>query len=961
MVRAPREPAPPARVCMIRLKALGSIELTDEHGTEILSVLAQPKRFALLAYLALDEPAGYHSRDELLAIFWPETDVDRARAALRRALHHLRRSLGDEVLTSRGDEVAVDRNLLRSDVGAFRQAVAEGRWLDAVELYRGDLLKAFHVEDVPDFERWLESTRRHLRAPAASAALEGARVSRGMEDMRRAVSLLRRAAELAAHDEVLVREAATELVGLGDRAGALKMLDELRDRILEELEAEPSAATLELIDRLRDDRAKAPVRAAAPRADPVSRAVRTPRAEDPPRTRTSRAAVVAVAVSVLAIGALGVSRWGHDPARALTELDPAGRRVVMADFESTTDDRALAAALGEAFRTDFQQTREIEVLDRRILRDVLRRMRLDSVEVLSPVLAEEIARREGVPAVLTATFDRVGSSFSLTARVAATLSGRTVAAVRETAADSTELIESVARLSFQLRTEIARMLRDAPPAEPLPTVTTRSLEALEHYAAGVRALATDPTPERSGVHFREAVRLDPEFAMAWRRLGASIGPDSIRIVHERAYQLRDRLTERERLIVEATYRFDQGDEERHLAALQALNEQYPDDLTGLINLANVYRFRGAPEKSVELLRRATAFDPVHRLALINLFLAQAEMGRYEEASSTIDRFVAAYPDDPLAHQSAIQAAVALQEYGRLGRHMADLERSIQLYPRLAIDGHRILSLAAQARGQDSLASHHWSELSRLRGLEISEPDERLSAFRAALDGMGASVFGIYEGPASSLSARLDSLWVASELRGLSADGRAQAHWRAGRAHLTWGSTASARRHLAELRALNADRIAATGRIPAQILEFEAQLAVREARSDDAARLEREQAAAFAEQWGEPCAACVAAQMGLTFEAAAMPDSAIARYERLLEDTPQLLFRADGPPFWDWLSLQLKQAHYRLSVLYEEVGKDAESLMHARLFEELLAEADAPYRPALDANRARIRRLRGAGR
>lgn len=129
--------------------------------------------------------------------------------------------------------------------------------------------------------------------------------------------------------------------------------------------------------------------------------------------------------------------------------------------------------------------------------------------------------------------------------------------------------------------------------------------------------------------------------------------------------------------------------------------------------------------------------------------------------------------------------------------------------------------------------------------------------------MGASVFGIYEGPASSLGARIDSLWVASKLRGLSSDGLAEAHWRASRAHLTWGSRASARRHLAELRALNAD--------------------------------------------------------------------------------------------------QLKQAHYRLSLLYEEVREDAESLKHARLFEELLAEADAPYRPALDANRARIRRLRGAGR
>ena len=89
---------------MIELRLLGRLSLTGADGRDVRALLGQPRRLALLAYLAAATPPGFHRRDSLLVLFWPELDQEHARAALRQALHGLRQGLGADVLTSRGDE-----------------------------------------------------------------------------------------------------------------------------------------------------------------------------------------------------------------------------------------------------------------------------------------------------------------------------------------------------------------------------------------------------------------------------------------------------------------------------------------------------------------------------------------------------------------------------------------------------------------------------------------------------------------------------------------------------------------------------------------------------------------------------------------------------------------------------------------------------------------------------------------
>ena len=132
---------------MIQLRTLGAVDLRTSQGGEADAVLRQPKRLAILAYLAADTPRRFHRRDSLLALFWPDLDEEHARAALRRSLHFLRQGLGPEVLESRGDEeVAVpERALPRTTPGG--PLPAELPELTPRPAGERDLLKGREIQD----------------------------------------------------------------------------------------------------------------------------------------------------------------------------------------------------------------------------------------------------------------------------------------------------------------------------------------------------------------------------------------------------------------------------------------------------------------------------------------------------------------------------------------------------------------------------------------------------------------------------------------------------------------------------------------------------------------------------------------------------------------------------------------------------------------------------------------------
>lgn len=236
---------------MFHLRSLGSLDLTRPDGSPLEAILAQPKRALLLAYLSAATPRGYHRRDVLVALFWPELDTERARGALRKALHYLRASLGDVVLT-RGDEVAIDDSVLDCDVTAFDTAIADGRLTDALALYRGEFLPGVFARNAPDVEPWMAVERSRLREAATHAAWKLAESSVASDG-----ALAARYAALAASftpddEDALVRRMLL-LDRVGSRAAARRAYDDFAAALTTTFDgAVPSEGTRALRERLSE-------------------------------------------------------------------------------------------------------------------------------------------------------------------------------------------------------------------------------------------------------------------------------------------------------------------------------------------------------------------------------------------------------------------------------------------------------------------------------------------------------------------------------------------------------------------------------------------------------------------------------------------------------------------------------------------------------------------------------------
>ncbi len=383
---------------MIEFRLLGTLSLTTADGREAGSLLSQPRRLALLAYLAAATPRGPHRRDTLLALFWPELDQEHARAALRQSLHVLRSALGADTMVSRGDEeIGLDFERIWCDVAVFARAIDGGELGQAFDLYRGNLLEGFFISDAPEFERWLESERARLAGAAARTARALAESCEKRWDLTTAAHWARRAIELAPNDEGLLRKLIAILDRNGDRAGALQAYEEFAQRLAAEYEVEPAAETKALLAAVRARETVAPTTLATQSpAGPASFAVAAPA---PRRRRAVIAAVVPLAALVLLVA----GRWLWDRA--------AGGRAE----EMTADRTRLAVLPLKSIGTDARDAYVAEGITEELIATLsqisgLRVLARGAVQryAAPPTGSADIARDLGVGTVLEGTVGRQG-------------------------------------------------------------------------------------------------------------------------------------------------------------------------------------------------------------------------------------------------------------------------------------------------------------------------------------------------------------------------------------------------------------------------------------------------------------------------------------------------------------------------------------------------------------------------
>lgn len=322
--------------------------------------------------------------------------------------------------------------------------------------------------------------------------------------------------------------------------------------------------------------------------------------------------------------------------------------LVLADFESSDPD--LAATATEALRIDLSQSDLVRVVEPARIARVLERMEREPTSV-DESLGREVAIREGWPAVIVGEINEAGGRYVLSARLLSASDGMELVSVRETAADESEIVPAVDRLSARLRERIGESYTSLRASPPLEQVTTGSLDALRLYTQALEADDRGDEMRAIGL-LEEAVARDSAFAMAWRKLGTiksnlGISGEEAADAKRKAFEHRDRLTVRERYLTEGTYYTAVArDIDRAIFAYESLLEHDPEDAWALNNVAILYRARGDHEKALEFYQRSVAAEPTNTVAYGNLASTLQDLDRPEEARQVLDRALEVAPDAP---------------------------------------------------------------------------------------------------------------------------------------------------------------------------------------------------------------------------------------------------------------------------------------------------------------------------
>jgi len=379
---------------------------------------------------------------------------------------------------------------------------------------------------------------------------------------------------------------------------------------------------------------KPPSRKSAERPRPVSVYPDLVEEAEPPAPRLNAkvlGAVVAVVVLVAAAIAFWLYRQSHQPAK-LGEKDT----IVIADFVNTTGDTVFDGTLKQALEIQLEQSPFLNVLSERRVSSTLKLMNQPADARLTDELAREVCLRSNSKALLEGSIGSVGSHYLIGLKAVNCQTGDTLASAQAEAANRDNVLKRLGEAGDDLREKLGESLISVKRYnKPLDQVTTSSLEALQAYSTG-RAMQALKGDGASVPYHKRAIELDPNFARAYASLGmaqsnlleTSAAAESFR----KAFELRDRVSERERFYIEtAYYSHATGELEKANQAYKQWAQEYPNESSPHVNLALNYEVMGEFDKAVEESRTAMEVAPSSVAAYANLMAAYLALDRVDEA------------------------------------------------------------------------------------------------------------------------------------------------------------------------------------------------------------------------------------------------------------------------------------------------------------------------------------------
>jgi DNA-binding SARP family transcriptional activator/TolB-like protein len=649
---------------MFVLRLLGANDLRDSQGASVDGLLAQPSRFALLAYLGV-RGGGLVRRDELLAMFWPELDEARARNALSQALHVIRRIIGAEAVTSRGMDVGVNPAVVGCDAADVQRLALDGQHEAAVAAYGGELLPAFNLSGVPEFERWVDAERTRLRSIAARSAWLASDAAKERGDLTAAVRLARRAVDLE-QDERALRRLMVLLDAAGDRAAALRAYHELSRHLTADLGAELSPETLALAERLseREAGAVAPAvgrgSAAEPFAHVVTPAESAPAMAAAPVARRNRARAVGTLVAFFA--ACGIL-WTVSEARARRSHTDTVRIAVMPFSVFASPDLAyLSGGMMDVLSLDLDGVGPVRTIDPHAVASVAAHADTTDRVAMGVSAARKLSADRFVLGTVVVTGARTRVSASLY-----DVRGRFITTGEADVDKSSDVLTATDQIAREL------LAHELPtPAEGLSrlaALTSSSTSALRHYLDGERYYR-DGHFDKAVEAFGAAVHQDSMFTLGNYRLAAALdwgihrweGRSQYDYL-DRALRHMDRLGQRDQHLIQALSDFWRGSPERAASLYQSVLAGQPDNVEASEGLAEVTFHRlvllGTPIGMARApFEHVLQLDPENVNALVHLTRLAALRGDAVATDSFARRALALAPTHDAAFELGLQAALA---------------------------------------------------------------------------------------------------------------------------------------------------------------------------------------------------------------------------------------------------------------------------------------------------------------
>ncbi len=356
-------------------------------------------------------------------------------------------------------------------------------------------------------------------------------------------------------------------------------------------------------------------------------------------------------------------------------------KIIVAEFDNRTDEAGLSDSVSELLRIALAQSNTVEVMDASDIVAVLSRMNRSTDDTIDLNTAMEIAAREGAEAVLHGEISPIGAGYFLSAKLLAAHDGSELVALSQTARSDNDVIDAVDELTKDLRERIGESIKSIRGNADLDRVTTSSLDALRLYTQGVAAEESGDI-QRSIQLLNQSIERDPDFAMAYRKLAVVYGNANISFdlqveASTNAYNLRERLPERERFMTVAYYHsVVTGDADKAVAAYESLLEIDPGNTAALNNVSIFYQRMGRYEDAIVVLERALEMGQ-RWVYYSNYFNTLAALKRYDEAEATLDKFEEVQPGHASTPSMRFQLAILRGDVRGADQLISISERSTQ--------------------------------------------------------------------------------------------------------------------------------------------------------------------------------------------------------------------------------------------------------------------------------------------